>query len=137
MRIPIILSDDHVVFLKGLKILLQQEGFDVLGVAEDGESAVKLVQALHPAVAILGLNMPFLNGIDAAGEINRVSPGTKTILLTIHSEDQHVLEALKAGFKGYFLKSQSAEELAQAIREVSGGGFYLSPGISRAVVDSY
>ena len=137
MRIPIILADDHLLFLEGLKIILLREGFDVVGTAEDGQVAVKLAQDLQPELAILDLGMPIMNGIDAAREIRRVSPATKSILVTIHSQDQYVLEALKAGVKGYVLKSQSAEDLVQAIKEVSQGGLYFSPGISRAVVDAY
>src|SRR2546428_84013 len=81
--------------------------------------------------------MPIMNGIEAAREIRRVSPATKSILVAIHSQDQYVLEALKAGIKGYVLKSQSAEDLVQAIKEVSQGGLYFSPGISPAIVDAY
>ena len=137
MRIPILLADDHLLFLEGLKIILLREGFDVVGKAADGQVAVKLAQDLQPQLAILDQGMPIMNGIEAAREIGRVSPATKSILVTIHSQDQYVLEALKAGVKGYVLKSQSAEDLVQAIKEVSQGGLYFSPGISRAVVDAY
>jgi DNA-binding NarL/FixJ family response regulator len=81
--------------------------------------------------------MPLLNGLDAAREITRTSRRTKTVLVTIHTADQYVLEALQAGIRGYVLKSQATAELVQAIQEVMRGGRYLSPGISEAVVQAY
>src|SRR5438876_12413443 len=81
--------------------------------------------------------MPVLNGVDAARELTKSTPKTKVILLTQHDEDQYVTEALRAGVKGYVLKSQAAEDLVHAIREVCKGSVYLSPSISRAVVDAY
>jgi DNA-binding NarL/FixJ family response regulator len=80
--------------------------------------------------------MPILNGIDAARELQKSSQRTRTILLTRHDEDQYVTEALRAGVKGYVLKSQAATDLVQAIREVCRGGIYLSPSISRTVVEA-
>jgi DNA-binding NarL/FixJ family response regulator len=81
--------------------------------------------------------MPILNGLDAARELAKSAQKTKTILLTRHDEDQFVTEALRAGVKGYVLKSQAATDLIHAIQEVCRGGFYLSPSISRAVVEAY
>jgi two-component system response regulator NreC len=81
--------------------------------------------------------MPVLNGIDTARELKKSSPGTMVILLTQHDEDQYVTEALRAGVRGYVLKSQAGEDLVHAIREVSRGSVYLSPSISRTVVDAY
>ncbi len=88
-------------------------------------------------MVILDLAMPGLNGVDAAREIARAEPRTKTILLTMHKEDPYVLQALNAGISGYVLKTQAGAELVQAIREVARGSIYLSPGVSRAVVDAY
>jgi DNA-binding NarL/FixJ family response regulator len=88
-------------------------------------------------VAVLDIGMPLLNGLDAAREVGKVSPGTKTILLTMHTEDNYVLEALRAGIKGYVVKSQAAADLIQAISEVSRGRVYLSPSISQVVVQAY
>lgn len=80
--------------------------------------------------------MPRLNGLDAARAIRKASPDTKLILLTVHTEEQYVLEALRAGIKGYVLKTQAAADLIRAIQEVSRNAVYLSPGISRTVVDA-
>ncbi|MBI2001365.1 MAG: response regulator transcription factor [candidate division NC10 bacterium] len=122
---------------QGLRALLEREGFEVAGEAGDGHQAIRLAQDLRPDVAVLDLAMPLLNGLDAAREILKVSPSTKVILLTVHTEDQYVLEALRARVKGYVLKTQVAEDLVQAIREVLRGSTYLSPGISQAVVEAF
>jgi DNA-binding NarL/FixJ family response regulator len=81
--------------------------------------------------------MPLLNGIDAAREIQKQAPETEVVLLTMYEEDAYVLEALRAGIRGYVLKAQAASDLLSAIREVMRGAVYLSPGISKAVVDAY
>ena len=98
---------------------------------------MRLAAKVQPEVAILDISMPVLNGLDAARELLKSSPKTKVVLLTQHDEDHYVTEALRAGAKGYVLKSQAADDLVHAIREVCSGAVYLSPSISRAVVDAY
>jgi len=120
-----------------LKGLLEREGLQVVGEAADGQEAIRRARDLSPDVAVLDLAMPLLNGLDAAREIVRASPRTRPILLTMHTEDPYVMEALRAGIKGYVLKTQPSTDLVQAIQEVSRGRIYLSPGISRTVVDAY
>jgi two-component system, NarL family, response regulator NreC len=137
MPIHIVLADDHVVVRQGLRSLLERAEFEVIGEAGDGQEAIRLVEKLRPAVAVLDIAMPTLNGIDAAREISKVSPETKTILLTMLTEDQYVLESLRAGVKGYVLKSNSSEELVHAIREACDGKVYLTPAASTAVVQAY
>jgi len=137
MPLRIILADDHLIVRQGLRSILEREAYTVLGEAGDGREALRLAQELRPDVAVLDLAMPLLNGLDAAREISRVSPQTKTILLTMHTEDPYVMEALRAGVRGYLLKTQAAQDLVQAIREVSRGAMYLSPGISRTLVEAY
>jgi DNA-binding NarL/FixJ family response regulator len=137
MVVRVVLAEDHGLVRQGLRALLEREGFQVAGEAADGRQAIELVTTLIPDVAILDVRMPLLNGLDAARELRKCSPRTKTILLTRHDEDQYVTEALHAGVTGYVLKSQMANDLIQAIREVLRGGIYLSPGISRAVVQAY
>jgi len=137
MPLRILLADDHLIVRQGLKTLLEQEHCTVVAEASDGREAIQLAQKLHPDVAVLDLAMPQLNGLDAAREILKVSPETKTILLTMHTEDPYVVEALRAGVRGYLLKTQASSDLMQAVREVSRGAMYLSPGISGAIVDAY
>lgn len=138
MPVRILLADDHKIVRQGLRsILLQKEGFQVIGEAGDGQEAVRLAETLCPDVAVLDIGMPILNGIDATKEIARVSPRTRTILLTMHDEDGFVLKSLRAGVRGYLLKARAAEDLLQAIGVVSKGEVYLSPGISETVVQAF
>ncbi|HEV8437718.1 MAG TPA: response regulator transcription factor [Methylomirabilota bacterium] len=137
MPVRILLADDHQLVRDGLKALLEREQFHVVGEASDGHDAIRKAAALRPDVVVLDLAMPQLNGLDAAHEIGRASPSTKVIALTEHTEDPYVIAALRAGIKGYVLKSQAAVDLVLAIREVARGMTYLSPGISRVVVEAY
>ena len=137
MPTRIVLADDHVLVRQGLKSLLEREHFQVVAEASDGQEAVKLIETHHPDIAILDISMPTLNGIDAARGLTRGAPKTKVILLTQHEEEQYIHEALEAGVKGYVLKNQVANDLIQAIRQVGRGEFYLSPGISRAVMEAF
>lgn len=137
MSLRILLADDHGIFRQGVKALLEREGFTVTGEAADGQVAIQMAAQQTPDVAVLDLAMPVLNGLDAAREIGRTSSRTRIILLTMHTEDPYVSRALKAGIRGYVLKSQAAEDLVQAIREVARGAVYLSPGVSEAVVEAY
>jgi two-component system response regulator NreC len=98
---------------------------------------VRLARELKPDVAVLDLGMPLLNGLDAAREIRQSVPIVTTVLLTLHREEQYVLEALKAGVRGYVLKTQAGSDLVDAIAQVMRGAVYLSPGITRVLVDAY
>ena len=137
MPLQIFIADDHQMVREGLKMLLERAGFKVVGEASDGQEAVRRVRDLVPDVAVLDLAMPLLNGLEAAREILRDSPRTRPILLTMHTEDPYVTAALRVGVKAYVLKTQSGLDLVQAIQEVCRGRIYLSPGISRTVVEAY
>ncbi|MGB6075191.1 MAG: response regulator transcription factor [Candidatus Acidiferrales bacterium] len=137
MPIQILLADDHQIVRQSLKVLLEKEGLKIVGEASNGQEAIKIAESLHPDVAVLDVSMAVLNGIDAAKEIQKVSPHTKIIFLTVHDEDPYLLDALRVGAKGYVVKTHAAENLVQAIREASRGGVYLSPEVSRAVVQAY
>lgn len=137
MAIRVVLADDHAVVRSGVKILLEMEGFEVVGQAADGIEAVRLVRELSPDIVVLDRAMPLLNGIDAAREIRQSAPHTGMILLTMDTDERHHLEALRAGFRGCVLKSYEARELVQAIHAVVGGGTYLHPGLSDVIVEAY
>jgi two-component system, NarL family, response regulator NreC len=137
MSIRGFLADDHALVRQGLRALLEREGFQIAGEASDGQEAVRLVPSLHPDFAILDISMPLMNGLNAAHELQKSAPKTKVILLTRHEEAQYVTEALRAGVKGYVLKSQVTTDLVHAIQQVCRGAIYLSPNISRAVVEAY
>jgi DNA-binding NarL/FixJ family response regulator len=137
MGVSVLLADDHPVFRQGLRALLEREKFDVVGEACDGFEAIAMAERLQPQIAVIDLAMPALNGIDAVREIVKRAPRTKAILLTMYTEEHHVLEALRAGVKGCVSKSQAAEHLMQAVKDVCAGGVYLSPHVSGAVVQAY
>ncbi len=137
MPIRVVLADDHILVRQGLKSLLEHEGFQVVGEASDGQEVLRQVKSLQPDIAVMDITRPILNGLNAARELTHSFPKIKTILLTQHDEDQYVSEALEAGVKGYVLKSQAASDLLQAIQQVSHGQVYLSPGVSRAVMEAY
>jgi two-component system response regulator NreC len=135
--VRVVLADNHALVRQGVRALLERAGLEIAGEACDGRDAVQVVAETRPDVAVLDISMPVLNGVDAARAIQQTSPGTRTVLLTRHDEVPYVSEALRAGVKGYVLKNQSAADLVQAIQHVGRGGIYLSPNISRALVDAY
>jgi len=136
-RLRVLLADDHVVVREGLRAVLQRQGFEIVGEASDGRTAIAMCDTLRPEVAVLDIAMPLLNGIDAAREILKAQPGTKIVLLTMYAEESYVLAGLRAGITGYVPKSNAASTLVQAIHAVSKGDVYLSPVVSRAVVQAY
>jgi len=137
MGVRVLLADDHPVFRQGLRALLEREKFDVVGEASDGLEAIAAAERLQPQVVVIDLAMPSLNGIDAVREIVKRAPRAKAVLLTMHTEEYRVLEALRAGAKACVAKTQAAEHLLQAIKDVCAGGVYLSPQVSGAVVQAY
>jgi DNA-binding NarL/FixJ family response regulator len=137
MAVRLLLADDHNLVRAALRALLEREGYEVVAEAADGREAIGLARDLAPDVAILEVAMPVLNGFDAARQIQRLSPGTRTLLLTLHEEEQYLAEALQAGVRGFVLKTQVAGDLVQAIEQVASGAVYLSPQVSQLVVDDF
>ncbi len=137
MSVRILLVDDHELVREGLKVFLEREQFEVVGEASEGRDAMRLAETVPLDVAVLDLSAPRLNGLDVAREICQALPGGKVVALTAHTEDSYVISALRAGIKGYVLKSQAGADLVHAINEVSLGKTYFSPGISPAVVEAY
>lgn len=137
MSVRVVIADDHEMVRQGLRALMEPEGFSFVGEASDGHEAVRLCETNHPEVAILDLSMPMLNGIFAAREIVKCSPRTRVVLLTQHTEEHVVLEALRAGVRGYVLKTKASSELVQALRAVCRGEMYLTQSISQAVVQAF
>ena len=136
--IRILLSDDHAVMRRGLKLVLQEQpDFNVVGEASDGREAVAMAETLKPDVAVLDITMPNLNGIEAARQISAKQPGTAIVVLSMHADETFVLRALKAGARGYVLKESRESDLISAIRLVSEGKSFFSPAVSRMLVEDY
>jgi len=133
----ILLADDHQIVRQGFKALLEQAGFAVVAEGTNGREAVELARTHKPDVAVLDLVMPLLNGLEAGRQILALNAGIRVVLLTMHTEEHQVIAALRAGVRAYLVKTQAAEDLVQAIREVLRGGVYLSPAVSRVLVEGY
>ena len=137
-RIRVLLADDHAIVREGVRLCLQGMGdMEVVGEAEDGLEAVRLVAQLAPDVAVLDVTMPRLNGIEALRQIRRDHSGTAVVLLSMHDNEAYVTQALRAGAAGYVLKRTAATELGRAIRAARNGDVYLDPGVTRRVVADY
>jgi DNA-binding NarL/FixJ family response regulator len=137
MPTRLLLAEDHVMVRQGLRALLEREEMVVIGEASDGLEALRLAQVHQPEVAIMDITMPHLNGLETARRLREVAPQTKIIVLTMHTEEPYVLEALQAGAVGYVLKTQAAVDIVQAIHTVLQGAIYLSPRVTNAVVQAY
>jgi DNA-binding NarL/FixJ family response regulator len=137
MSIRVLIADDHELVRQGLGAMIATQGFNVVAEAANGHDAVTRSADARPDVAVLDMSMPIMNGIDAAQAITRQTPATRVVVLSRHDSAEYVLAALRAGIKGYVLKSQSTGELIDAMHDVCAGGFYLSPGISHVVVDAF
>lgn len=137
-QIRIILADDHAVIRAGLHLLLdRQPDFKVLGEAADGREAVASAARLQPDVVVLDLAMPNLNGIEATRQISASQPVTQVVVLSMHSDEEYVLRALKAGARAYVLKESAEADLIAAIRAVHAGKSFFSPAVSRMLVEDY
>ena len=138
MSIRIVLAEDHTIVREGLRSLLEnQPDMEVVGEAEDGQTAIELVRELLPDVVIMDITMPNLNGVEATRHITSEFPEVKVIALSIHSNSRFVADMLAAGAKGYILKECLFDELIQAIQAVIAGDGYLSSRITGIVVDGY
>jgi two-component system, NarL family, response regulator NreC len=137
MPTRVLLADDHALIRQGLKTLLERQGFQVVGEASDGQETLRSAERTQPDVAIVDISMPYMNGLEATRELKKSAPNIRTIILTQHEEDQYVTEALRAGAKGFVLKSQAAEDLVRAIQEVCRGSVYVSPCIPSTAVEAY
>jgi DNA-binding NarL/FixJ family response regulator len=137
MRARILLADDHLIVREGFRAILERGGFDIVAEASDGWEAVRKAQEQEPDLVVMDVSMPQLNGMDAARAMLAASRRTAIILLTVHAEEHFVVAALRAGVRGYIIKTQATAELLEAIREVLAGGTYLSPRVSGVLVNAY
>lgn len=134
----ILLADDHTLVRAGLRALVEGfEGFEVIAEAGEGREAVRLCRLLEPDIALIDISMPGLNGLDATSLIIRDAPKTRVIILSMHSTENYVLEALRIGAVGYVIKDAAVEELEQALRAIEKGERWLSPAVSHHLLDEY
>src|SRR5262245_58893403 len=133
----VILADDHTMMRAGLRALLENEGVEIVAETGDGRDAVTLIATHQPDIAILDISMPGLNGIEVASVVRESSPRTRILMLSMHAEEGLVARALRAGVSGYLLKDSAPDELSAALRALSRGDSYLSPAISRQVVEGF
>jgi len=134
----ILIADDHEIVRHGLRRLLEtQPGWQVCGEAANGREAVAKARHLKPEVAVLDFGMPELNGAEATRQILRESPRTEVLVLTMHDAEQLVREVLGAGARGYVLKSDASHELVAAVQALLEHKTFLSPGVSKLVVEGY
>lgn len=136
--ITIFLADDHTIVRQGLAKLLEVEpDLQVVGEAENGREAVSKVEALKPDIVLMDIAMPMLNGIEATRQIKKICPQTRVIILSMHSHDRYINELFSLGASGYLLKNSNGTDIIKAIHAALKGDTYLSPSISRRVIEDY
>lgn len=136
-HIELVLADDHKIVRDGIMSLLQnEEKYVIVGEAENGEQALKLVEELKPGLVIMDINMPVMDGIDATRYITKNHPETKVLVLTMTSEQEHIRKMIEAGAGGYILKNSGREELISAIETIASGRNYFSDEVKDAIMQN-
>lgn len=137
-RIKVVLADDHTIVRKGLRSLLDSETtIEVVDEAENGREAVEKTAQWHPDVVVLDHTMPVLNGLEATRQIRKFYPAVKVLILTMHTNEEYIFQFLQAGAAGYLVKQSAPNDLVAAIQAVYQGQSFLSPAISKTVIDEY
>jgi DNA-binding NarL/FixJ family response regulator len=132
----VLLADDHVLVLEGFRRILEGQ-YELVGTAEDGRALLDTAKKLQPDIVILDVSMPLLNGIDAAAQLKKICPNTKTIIVTMHADTEYVRSAFEAGASAYVLKRSAVDELEQAIQAAIAGRFYITPLITKDLIDVF
>ena len=137
-NIRILLADDHAILREGIRALLEdQHDMEVVGEAADGRQAVGLTRELNPDIVVMDIGMPLLNGLEATRQIKHDCPQVSVLVLTMHDNEEYVSQILAAGASGYVLKRAASSELVMAIRAVAAGQSYLSPALTKLLIESY
>lgn len=132
----ILLADDHALIIEGFRRILEGQ-YSLADTVSDGRALIESAKALQPDIVILDISMPLLNGIDAAAQIKKASPHTKLVFVTMHADTEYVRSAFEAGASAYVLKRSAVDELEQAIRAVLAGHSYITPLITRDLVEVF
>jgi two-component system response regulator NreC len=136
--VRILLADDHTVMRAGLRLLLERhENFEVIGEAADGREAVEIAAEQKPAVVVMDVAMPHLNGVEAARQILTRNPDIAIVMLSMHSDESYVLRSLKAGARAYLLKDSAEADLIAAIQAITEGRSFFSPGVRALLKEDY
>ena len=136
--IRILLADDHTLVRAGIRSLLEQApNVEVVAEANDGRDALRLIHEHQPDIVFMDVTMQGLNGLDATAQITKTCPGVQVIMLSMHKNEEYVSQALRVGAAGYLLKDAATTELELAVQAVARGETYLSPAVSKHVVDRY
>ena len=136
--INVLLAEDHTLVRKGIRSLLDDaEGIEVIGEAENGREAVEKVASLLPDIVLMDNTMPLLNGLEATRQIKKRFPTVSVLILTMHTNEEYIAQFLRSGASGYLVKQAAPAELVSAIQAVYQGDFFLSPSISKTVVEGY
>lgn len=136
VKLRVIIADDHPIFRRGLREVIEMDaGLGVVGEADDGVAALKLIEALSPEVAVLDIDMPQLNGFELAKEIKGKNLAVEIVFLTMHKDERMLNEALAASVRGYVLKDSAVTDIAHGIRHVARGEHYLSSALSNFLVN--
>lgn len=137
-KIRILLADDHAVVRQGFRLILsQQPDTEVVGEAGSGGQTLRLVSELKPDVVVMDIAMPDINGVEATRRITELGLEARVLILSMHKDSVYVRESLRAGAKGYLLKDSIDQDLLRAVRAVAKGDAFLSPEISRTVIEEY
>ena len=135
MTIRVLLADDHRMLREGLRRSLTEEGFEIVGEAENGEQAVRMVEELQPDVVLMDVSMPEMDGVEATRLIGGSFTATQVIMLTMHADKEVLADAIRAGASGYLVKDCSTEEIGEAIRMAMQGDTALSPQLAATMLD--
>jgi DNA-binding NarL/FixJ family response regulator len=136
--IRVLVADDHTLVRAGIRGLLGGlEGVEVVGEAGDGQETLRLVESMRPDILLLDVGMPGLNGLEVAARVKAGRSSTRVLILSMHSSEEYVLRALRAGCAGYLLKGSAVADLEAAVRAVARGETWLSPAVSQHVMDDY
>jgi len=135
VTIRLLLADDHRMLREGLRRSMTEEGFDVVGEAENGEDAVRMAEELEPDVILMDVSMPEMDGVEATRLIRATDSATRVIMLTMHADADVLADAIRAGASGYLVKDCSTEEVASAVRMAANGDTALSPQLAATMLD--